>query len=189
MYLADLLNSKGLFHTVAGWQTSHADDEGLSDFLFRATSALIHLVRLNQLHTACVSEYQGFARQLDIRRDRIVFSSSSVFALVNEIPPLLATLRIMQNMLLPMCARALGLKTSVASSMNDAVPRLHTYLPPYDCPGHLTAYLLVLFAFWPSKAGYVVADGTGHHFPAERNRGIKARRGSLLGKRGSLFPA
>jgi len=127
MYLADLLNSRRLFQTVSGWPISRADDESLSDFLFRATSALIHLVRIEQLHTACIREYQGYAPQLDIRRDRIVFSSSSVFALINEIPPLLGTLRIMQNMLLPMCGKVLGLKTSMPSSLNDAVSRLHKY--------------------------------------------------------------
>ncbi len=131
MYLAGLLNQEGLFTATAGWPQIGSDDYSRDDFLFRASSAALHMARLRELQRICVEEYGRFAGDLDIRRRRIVISSATVVQLVDEVPPLLGTLRIMQNMLLPMCARALSLKSSVPGSLHAAVKTLHRYgFPP-----------------------------------------------------------
>jgi hypothetical protein len=127
MFIAELLNKHNLFQSIQGLSDNGEVQHDISEFLFRATSAIIHIERVRELHALCLSEYGVFADELDIKRSHIVFSSANVVALVNEVPPLLNTLRIMQDMTLPMLARVGQKKFSVASSLNDAVKKLHSY--------------------------------------------------------------
>jgi hypothetical protein len=124
LYLADQLNSRGLFQRFGSWPGPQVDRDDASDFLFRASCALVHLDRLEELTKVCLKELETFEPQLSITRDRIVLGSYSVIALVSEIPPLLSTLRMMQNMILPMAARALRIP-GVALSLTDVVKKLH----------------------------------------------------------------
>lgn len=140
MFIADLLNAQRLFQSIQGLSDNSDVQRGLSEFLFRATSVVIHLQRIRELHSLCLAEYGVFADELDIKRQRIVFSSPNVVALVNEIPPLLNTLRIMQDMALPMFARARQQRFSVASSLNDAIKKLHTYPFPEDLKKRTLGY-------------------------------------------------
>lgn len=123
MYLADELNRRGLFQSFGSWPSPQVDRDDASDFLFRASCALVNLNRIEELTKACLKDLKAFEPQLSITRDRIVLGSYSVVALVSEIPPLLSTLRMMQNMILSMAARVLGI-SDVAQSLNDVVKKL-----------------------------------------------------------------
>ncbi|MFC1955667.1 hypothetical protein ACFLWZ_03940 [Chloroflexota bacterium] len=127
MYLAELLNNHGLFQSISGLAKDQAGESDISEFLFRATSAVLHLERIQQLNQGCLAEYQIFADELKVQRKRIVLGSPTVVRLVNEIPPLLNTMRIMQDITLPMLARAQQSRFSVANSLNNAVKQLHKY--------------------------------------------------------------
>jgi hypothetical protein len=129
LYLADHLNSFGLFQSMGTWPGPHLGRDDASDFLFRASCALVHLGRIEELSSLCLREFEVFEPQLNLTRDRIILGSYSVVALVSEIPPLLSTFRTLQNMILPMAARVL--KTpDVALSLSDVVKKLHSSLLP-----------------------------------------------------------
>ena len=140
MYLAELLNSRDLFQSASNLVGDPSGKDDIAEFLFRATSEVIHIERIQQLHQTCLYEYQLFTDTLQVTRERIVLGSPTVVMLANEIPPLLNTLRIMQNMVLPMCARARKLRCSVAASLNDAVRGLHTYPFPQALKKRTLAY-------------------------------------------------
>lgn len=131
MYLPALLNTFGLFQRFSTLLDSGPDGKDASDFLFRATSAVLHLQRIRDLHSQCVVEYQAFASDLTTRRQRIVLSSPSVVSVANEVPPLLNTMRLMQDMVLPIFARRLNPQPHIPGSLNDATKKLDSYsLPP-----------------------------------------------------------
>jgi hypothetical protein len=125
LFIPELLNKNGLFKYLSGLPRQKDQRDDIADYLFRATSSIIQLARLEQIHQLCLSEYELFKSDLDVKRNRIVFGSESLFSLINEVPPTLTTLRIMQNMLLPICARVLDLKSSVPSSLNDTVKNIN----------------------------------------------------------------
>ena len=123
MYLPELLNSEGLFQRVYSWKTDSSCPDEFSALLYRASSCLIHIRRLTELNHRCVTEFGLFEDQLALGEDRIVYQSPSLLAALNEISPLLSSLRIMQDMLLPLIGRTNG--RSMPASINDGMKTLH----------------------------------------------------------------
>lgn len=148
MYLPELLNSEGLFQKVYGWKKNSSSTEEFSSLLYRASSCVIHMRRLAELSQRCVMEFELFEDQLVLGNDRIVFHSTSLLALLNEISPLLSSLRIMQDMLLPLIGKNQG--RSMPSSINDGMKKLHTLGLPEKIKG-------ILLRYWQS-GGYKLRD-------------------------------
>lgn len=124
MYFPELLNETGLFQRVYSWKKSVPYEEDFSALLYRASSCVIHVRRLAELNERCVKEFDLFEDQLALGKDRIVFHSASLLALLNEISPMLSSLRIMQDMLLPLIGKAKS--KSMPSSIHDGMKKLHT---------------------------------------------------------------
>ena len=160
MFIAELLNAYNLFQTTAGWKEhlGQGNEKDISAFLYRGTSAVVHLQRIHELNNICVQEYEIFEDQLDIKDDRIVFNSVSLIAFINEISPLLSTLRIMQDSLLPLVGKTLGISVSI--SMNDGIKNLHRYNMQKQIKDKLLLY-------WQSNGsrlrGYRVIDQHYHN--------------------------
>jgi hypothetical protein len=140
MYLPELLNSNGLFQKVYAWKKGSSCPEEFSTLLYRASACVIHMRRLAELNHRCVMEFGLFEDQLALGDDRIVFHSTSLLALLNEISPLLSSLRIMQDMLLPLIGKTKG--KSMPSSINDGIKRLHTLGLPDEIRR-------IILGYWP----------------------------------------
>ncbi|MGR9107870.1 MAG: hypothetical protein ACU843_13155 [Gammaproteobacteria bacterium] len=124
MYLPDLLNENKLFRkTYELKKSGHAEKE-ISALLYRATSFVVLLNRINIQNNKCVKEFELFEDQTQVESEiKIVFNSRSLIELLNEISPALSTLRIMQDLLLPTLGKVY--KTSVPSSIIDGVKKLN----------------------------------------------------------------
>ena len=129
MYIATMLNQNNLFQHFGGWVSKPRNNEGneLQVFLFRATQCVISLLRLEYLKGICISQYQKQEQNLNIKTEKIVFWSPTFVEFLNEFSPFLSSLRIMQNLIIPIIGKSYGLKNSLPSSMNDAMKKIYTY--------------------------------------------------------------
>ncbi|MFA5921284.1 MAG: hypothetical protein WC856_08325 [Methylococcaceae bacterium] len=127
MLLPELLNSNKLLLTLSGLKKDkdHAFQELKSDIFSRSTSALLHIIHINQASTECVSEFNLFEGQLNIKDSRIVYTSITLGFLLNEISPLLSTLRMIQNLLLNLVSSIEGV--TLPSSINDYIKKKKKY--------------------------------------------------------------
>ncbi|MDO8282824.1 MAG: hypothetical protein Q7U10_09440 [Thermodesulfovibrionia bacterium] len=138
MYLADLLNSRGLFQRTSSWKSSTEFADDVSLLLSRGTSAVISILKIEQTQLNCVREFELFENQLNCMEDRIVFNSQSLVELQNEISPLLSTLRIMQDVTVSLISKSL--KISLPSSINDTIKKIEKYGLPNEVKNLLCDY-------------------------------------------------
>lgn len=122
MYLPDLLNSRGFFSRCATLWEDPAYGDQVSELLARATSAVVGLLRIEELQRQCFWEFDLFAEQLPDIESRIVFNSSSVVALQNEISPILSALRMMQDHFNGIASRLFD--AGLPRSINDTIKKL-----------------------------------------------------------------
>jgi hypothetical protein len=129
MYIASIFNRKGLFQHVGGWMSKCeiTEQHDLQVFLFRATSALLNFNRMYVLSQICVEQYRERKQHLENNCTKIVFWSPTFVELLNEFSPFLSAMRIMQNMILPLAARAKKLKCSMPSSLAEGMKKLDSY--------------------------------------------------------------
>lgn len=141
MYIAELLNQFEYFQYLAGWKKSSRSNglvEGLNSLLFRGTSAVVHLQRIKKLKKICEGEFDFFENRLVIVDDRIVYNSHFMVELFHEISPLLSTLRIMQNMIVPLIGKELSM--SVPSSLDDVIKKINSIRLPQKIKGLIEEY-------------------------------------------------
>lgn len=119
MQLPELLNRNSLFKTLQGINDNNINIKRIKQEIFsRGTSAKLHLSRIMELNDKCITEFSFYENQLDnIKDERIVYSSESLGYLLNEISPLMATLRLLQNLILKLLSYLY--KISLPSSIND----------------------------------------------------------------------
>ncbi len=120
MLLPDLLNRNSLFKTLNGLNSerNHVLSQTKDEVFSRGTSALLHLIRIQDLNNRCVTEFGFYENQLtNIKDERIVYSSESLGYLLNEISPLITTLRLLQDLTLKLL-RNLGNKSLPKSISN-----------------------------------------------------------------------
>lgn len=126
MLLPGLLNQHKLFHHLAGLSKKEQKFQTLkSEILARSTTSLLHLLRIGQLNTECVAEFSLFEDQLNIQDDKIVFSSVSLGFLLNEISPLMSSMRLLQNLMIKLISSYEG--TSLPNSIADYVKKSGSY--------------------------------------------------------------
>ena len=130
MYLPNILNSRGFFQRCATWIDDRDYSEDLTDLLSRATSAIISTHRIQELRARCVREFELFDDQIGDCRDQIVFNSSSLVELKNEISPLLSSLRIMQDLTNGLVRRKT--KAGIPRSISDTCKKLNKYPLPEE---------------------------------------------------------
>ncbi len=138
MYLRHLLNSNNLFQHANDWLLKLEEQKTRSSLFYRATIALIQIQKIETLNAQCVNEYNLFANQMQIVDDKIIFHSESFVALLNEIPSLLSSVRIMQDMLLPIIGKEL--RISVAQSLNAGINKIEKYAIPDEVKEQLKYY-------------------------------------------------
>ncbi len=129
MYIATLFNNQGVFQRIVDWKEKASGEEryDLDVLLFRATSAYMSLLRMNGLNELCIEQYHSLKSELTFVDDRIIFWSPTLIELLNEFSPFLSSLRIMQNLILPLAAKAQNLKVSIPPSLAEAMKKLNTY--------------------------------------------------------------
>lgn len=137
MYFPELLNSEGLFQKMYAWKRN-SSSEGISALLYRASSCIIYMRRIAELNQQCVLEFELFENQLELGVTNVVFHSTSLLALLNEISPFLSSLRIMQDMLLPLIGKKVG--KSMPSSLNDGMNKIHKLKLPQEIKDILLRY-------------------------------------------------
>ena len=138
MYLADLLNSHGLFQRTSNWMKQNGMADDVSFMLSRATSAVVSILRVDQAQVNCVREFELFDDQLEDVENRIVFNSRSMVEVQNEISPLLSTLRIMQDSLIKLISKSIN--ASLPSSFNDTIKKINKYKLPDELKKLLIDY-------------------------------------------------
>ena len=119
MLLPELLNSNNVLLFLAGLHKDkdHAFETLKIEILTRSTSALLHLIQINKTSMECVHEFSLFENQLNLKDNKIVYTSMALGFLLNEISPLLSTLRMLQNLILRLVSNFEGV--SLPSSIND----------------------------------------------------------------------
>lgn len=127
MLLPGLLNQHNLFSHLAGLIKNNQQFQNLiSEILTRSTSSLLHLLRIDQLRTECNAEFSLFEDQLNIKDEKIVFTSVSLGFLLNEISPLMSSLRLLQNLLVKL-ARTYEDVSGVPKSIADYLKNPNKY--------------------------------------------------------------
>lgn len=129
MYIASLFNKSALFQHLEDWRRKSTieDQQSLEEFLFRATSAYLNLSRMHVLTNICIGQYRKQKGELNLKDQRIVFWSPTLVEFLNEFSPFLSTLRIIQNQILSITARAMKLKKQIPLSLADVMKKLDSY--------------------------------------------------------------
>ncbi len=142
MYIASLFNQAGLFQHVGQWHSNspYEEQRKVEEFLFRATSAYLHLLRMEALRDSCVRQYHQHKGELIGGNKRIVFWSPALVELINEVSPFISAVRIMQDMIVPLAAVGQKIKASVAFSLSDAINQLGKYGFQEEIRSAITAY-------------------------------------------------
>ncbi|PKN95249.1 MAG: hypothetical protein CVU44_00795 [Chloroflexi bacterium HGW-Chloroflexi-6] len=138
MYLADLLNSRGLFQRTSTWMSTEGLSDDISFLLSRGTSAVVSILRIEQAQNNCIREFELFDDQLVDLESRIVFNSQSLVELQNEISPLLSCLRILQDSTISLIGKTL--KTSLPSSIDDTIKKIDKFKLPNEIKNILLKY-------------------------------------------------
>lgn len=121
VYLASLLNQRGVLQAASAWQQASGGraDPAIEDFLARAYSFQVCLLRMAALEQARLAQFQANRRRLTLEDDLVIFWSPSVVEILNECSTALSALRQMQNYTPRMLARKLGTGRSAPASMKD----------------------------------------------------------------------
>ena len=118
LFLPDLLNQHHLFLRLNGLEVKNEKQSDLKEsILNHGTDAILRMERIRNLNYKIIREFDLFANQLKMTDEKIVFASNSMGAILGEIPPLLSTLRILQNKALAIIS--LWQPVSLPSSINS----------------------------------------------------------------------
>lgn len=122
MYLSQPFNERKMYQYVSGWKNSRKDQEKqLNEFLFRASSADLNLIRITVLSQTCIDIYIRHENEFRIKDNRVAFWSPFVTQILAEFNPLLSALRIMQDSIFVLAAHADNPRSSVPPSINKAM--------------------------------------------------------------------
>lgn len=134
MYVQAVFNAEPLFQHVGGWlaETEQADKFPIHQMLFHASCVYLAMNKLESLKRQCEAQFDEYKNRLGETHDRIAFFSPQFLEMLIELSPCFAALRLAQNDVLRAVERALPLKSSIPSSMHDAVKSIHTYGLPTE---------------------------------------------------------
>ena len=140
MLLPELLNSNKLFLFFAtlSKEKDQKYESIKTEVLSRSTSALLHLINIHRLNVECINEFNLFEEQLNIKDNRIVYTSITLGFLLNEISPLLSTLRLLQDLILRVISSIEG--KSLPSSISDYFKKPDKYSISEDAKEILGSY-------------------------------------------------
>ncbi|MCB0699330.1 MAG: hypothetical protein H6551_03010 [Chitinophagales bacterium] len=126
LLLPNLLNEHKLFQVFNGLEVN---SEAFSDFkesvLNHGTDAILRMERIRSVNNGAIKEFELFEDQLNLQDERVVFSSQSVGVILNEISPLLSTIRILQNKLCSFVSK--WESVSLPQSINDFMKKPDVY--------------------------------------------------------------
>jgi hypothetical protein len=129
MYIAELFNNNNLFQYLGGWfkDTKVSFFSGfmksnVKDFskvwdswkqnvqifevlLGFATSTILNLNQIKYLERRCISQFNSLESKLNMSENRIIFWSHKLVNLLSKIPPVISTIRIMENLLLELIGK------------------------------------------------------------------------------------
>lgn len=134
MYVQALFNQRGLFQHVGGWlaKTKQDDKFPIQQMLFHASCVYLAMNKLESLKRQCEDQFDEYRSRLGETHDRIAFFSPQFLEMLIELSPCFAALRLAQNDVLRAVERALPLKSSIPSSMHDAIKSIHKYGLPTE---------------------------------------------------------
>ena len=134
MYVQALFNQRGLFQHVGGWlaKTKQDDKFPIQQMLFHASCVYLAMNKLESLKRQCEDQFDEYRNRLGETHDRIAFFSPQFLEMLIELSPCFAALRLAQNDVLRAVERALPLKSSIPSSMHDAIKSIHKYGLPTE---------------------------------------------------------
>lgn len=127
LFLPELLNHYCLFLNLSGLNDKKNIEfqKIKSEILIRSSSSFLNLIKINQTNNQCLKEFELFEDQLNIQDSKIVFSSVSLGFLLNEISPLLSSLRLLQNLMLKVISIMENI--SLPSSIADFIKKQDKY--------------------------------------------------------------
>jgi len=134
MYVQALFNQRGMFQHVGGWlaKSGQADKFPIQQMLFHASCVYLAMNKLESLKRQCEDQFDEYRNRLGETHDRIAFFSPQFLEMLIELSPCFAALRLAQNDVLRAVERALPLKSSIPSSMHDAIKSIHKYGLPTE---------------------------------------------------------
>lgn len=118
MYIADYLNSRGLFQRTGGWMTAadmKARGHAFSVLLQRASQSLFHLDQCDQLRMQALGQFSTHLGRESVLPTSLHAWSPLVSGLIVELSGLLAALRVMQNDAWSLISSASGSRDTPAS--------------------------------------------------------------------------
>ena len=141
MFIGFIFNREDLFQYFGGWLNFELqktpvndidfDPKGaelftispiiMEDILFRASNSWINLHYLKRAEKECISEYLEFKDKLNILGNRLYFWSPRLNDLMSRIPPILSSIRIMQNFTLKLLNNKFAI--SLPKSMNSLMKK------------------------------------------------------------------
>lgn len=141
MFIGHIFNKENLFQYFGGWLQSEMEKTPINeiefnpkgeelftispiimeDILFRASNSWINLHYLDRAEKECLSEFIKFKNKLNIRGKRLYFWSPTLSDLMSRIPPILSSIRIMQNFTLKLLNSRFNI--SLPKSMSSLIKR------------------------------------------------------------------
>ena len=163
-YLTGLLNTHGYFLRLTSLGSHPNYDEKLAtlveQFLYRASCILSSLHRMHEAERQTVMLVRTYIKQIQFGEDKkVAISAEPLFFVYAQIPACLTLLIAMQNDLLAILQKIIGIKNEVPSSLNKAMKKgLKNY-------GFSDAIDKVFVEYWRNGGEYIrdVRDVNEHH--------------------------
>jgi hypothetical protein len=127
MYLANGFNAREMYQCIGGWKEQEPGNKELDEFLFRATSADLNLIRMDVLSKVCINVYKANKHEFKIKDERIALWSPYIVQILAEFTPLVTNLRIMQNLIGRLAIKKQNPACSAPKSLNKAMKNLDNY--------------------------------------------------------------
>lgn len=161
MFIGHIFNKENLFQYFGGWLQSEMEKTLINDIefypkgeelftispiimediLFRASNSWINLHYLDRAEKECISEFIQFKNKLNIRGKRLYFWSPTLSDLMSRIPPIMSSIRIMQNFTLKLLNNRFNI--SLPKSMSSLIKKGNDYNLPTNIYDLIVKYWIV----------------------------------------------
>ncbi len=138
MYLVRELNKRKLFQRTSNFILNDNCRDLLPQVFYRASACILSFERIVQYQYKCADEFALFDDKVNIQDNRILFVSAISISILNEITPLLSSLRIMQNQFIGLVSKYY--QKSLPSSIKDFIKKSSKYDLPEEIKRIISEY-------------------------------------------------